>query len=112
MLDSPRDKNEGAHRSKEGGGRRACYVTPDLRYERGELEKSGEDNGWDENIYLSKQSRSRLLKVDFTTGSKVSSSGLVVRIGVFFCWRAILYDTCSVTSKTLLVLLHPHPRDA
>ena len=37
---------QGTSRSGEGG-RRACYVTPDLSYDRRERKKKCEDNKWD-----------------------------------------------------------------
>ena len=38
---------QGTNRSGEGG-RRACYVIPDLSYDQeGEGKKKGEDNKWD-----------------------------------------------------------------
>ena len=42
MPNSSRDKN-GTHGSGEGRGRGACYVTPDLRYERQGAEESTEN---------------------------------------------------------------------
>ena len=51
-LKSCRDKNAG-HEPWWGGGRSACYVTPDLSYDysycRRETEEKGEDTKWDGN---------------------------------------------------------------